>query len=100
MARPTTLTVAAIDERLRGLPLWRREGACLARDLEFPSFARAMAFLAAGALEAERLDHHPDWRNVYARVWVRLSTHDPRGITELDFVLAARLDEHAAALGS
>lgn len=99
MARPTALTDAAIDERLRDLPLWRRDGECLARDFAFPSFARAMAFLAAGALEAERLDHHPDWRNVYAKVWVRLSTHDAGGITELDFALAARLDEHAAALG-
>jgi len=99
MARPTVLTEAAVDERLRALPLWRREGECLARDLEFPSFARAMAFLTAGALEAERLDHHPDWRNVYNRVWVRLSTHDAGGVTELDLALAARLDAHAAAMG-
>ena len=100
MPRPPALSLAEVDQRLVGLPLWRREGQTLARDLRFPSFARAMAFFAAGALEAERLDHHPDWRNVYGRVWVRLSTHDAAGITELDFQLAERLDAHAAELGA
>ncbi len=100
MPRPTALAPDEVARRTAALPHWRLEAGTLARDLRFPDFRRAFAFLAAGALEAEHLDHHPDWRNVYDRVEVRLSTHDPKGLTELDFDLAQRLDGHAAALGA
>ncbi len=44
------------------------------------------------ALEAEKMDHHPDWSNVYGRVQIRLSTHDASGVTQLDINLARRID--------
>ncbi len=67
----------------------------LHRTYKFPSFVKAFAFMTAGAIEAEKLNHHPEWSNVYSTVKVDLSTHDAGGITELDFELAERLDSHA-----
>jgi 4a-hydroxytetrahydrobiopterin dehydratase len=55
---------------------------------KFQDFSEAFAFMTACALAAEKLDHHPDWRNIYATVSVDLWTHDENGITELDFKLA------------
>jgi 4a-hydroxytetrahydrobiopterin dehydratase len=100
VTRPKPLGDQEIAARLAKLQGWRKDGDAIARDFVFADFERAFAFLGAGALEAAKLDHHPDWRNVYSKVWVKLSTHDPKGITELDFALAERLDAHAAALGA
>jgi 4a-hydroxytetrahydrobiopterin dehydratase len=55
----------------------------------------AFGFMASAALVAERMNHHPEWSNVYSRVTVRLSTHDVGGISELDFELAARMSDLA-----
>ena len=51
--------------------------------------------MARVALVAEKLDHHPDWKNVYGRVEVELSTHDAGGLTELDFDLASAMSRLA-----
>ncbi len=59
----------------------------------FRDFSEAFGFMARVALVAEAMDHHPDWCNVYRTVRVDLSTHDVGGLTELDFVLARRMDE-------
>jgi len=61
----------------------------------FNDFSAAFAFMTCGALAAEKLNHHPEWSNVYNRVDVRLSTHDAGGLTELDFALAEALDARA-----
>jgi 4a-hydroxytetrahydrobiopterin dehydratase len=60
-------------------------------DLHLPSFIFAFGFMASAAIVAEKMNHHPEWSNVYNRVTVRLTTHDAGGITELDFELAARM---------
>ena len=65
------------------------------RDFRFGDFVEAFAFMTAAALHAEKLDHHPEWSNVYAKVSVDLVTHDAKGITELDFELARRMNEIA-----
>lgn len=59
---------------------------------KFKDFAQAMAFMNAVAEVAERMNHHPEWTNVYNRVNVRLTTHDAGGLTQLDFDLAQAMD--------
>lgn len=62
----------------------------------FEDFNAAFGFMTRVALEAERLNHHPEWMNVYRTVNVALSTHDAGGVTELDVELAKFMDESAA----
>jgi len=71
------------------------DGRSIARTLEFSDFNEAFAFMARVALRAEQLDHHPDWRNVWRRVEIQLSTHDTGGLTRLDFELAQFIDRIA-----
>ena len=82
-----------ITQRLTELPGFRREGDKLVVDLKFKDFVATFGFMTSIALVAEKLDHHPEWSNVYASVHIALQTHDAGGITELDFVLASRVLE-------
>jgi 4a-hydroxytetrahydrobiopterin dehydratase len=84
-----------VARRLEALPSFRREGDKLLVDLKFDDFVTAFGFMASVALVAEKLDHHPEWSNVYGTVHVALQTHDSGGITELDFALATRIVELA-----
>jgi 4a-hydroxytetrahydrobiopterin dehydratase len=68
----------------------------ITRTYTFRNFTEAWGFMSRAALWAEKLDHHPEWFNVYKRVDVTLSTHDAGGLTELDVKLAAKLDALAA----
>lgn len=78
------------------LPMWRREGdTALLRDLEFGDFKKAFAFMTDVAAAADRMDHHPEWSNVYNRVSVRLTTHDANGLTLRDVALAHSIDAAA-----
>jgi 4a-hydroxytetrahydrobiopterin dehydratase len=88
MARPSRLTVEEVTVRLHAIPGWEIQEGKLHRDLVFRSFNEAFAFMTRLALVAEELDHHPEWRNVYNRVSIDLTTHDAAGITDLDFDLA------------
>ena len=88
MSRPTRLATAEVAERLSSLPGWTFSGDALRRDFEFADFSEAFGFMTRVALAAEKLDHHPDWSNVWSRVSVALRTHDAGGVTELDFRLA------------
>ena len=63
----------------------------------FKDFNQAFGFMTRAALIAEKMDHHPEWFNVYKNVEVTLSTHDAGGVTELDIKLAAEMDKLAAA---
>jgi 4a-hydroxytetrahydrobiopterin dehydratase len=89
---------AAIDERLSGLRGWTLgEGAgSISKTYKFASFVEAFGFMTQAALAAEKLDHHPEWFNVYSKVEVTLTTHDAGGLTELDFKLAGAMDKAAA----
>lgn len=99
MSRPSRLTDEQINDALTTLSGWKREGDFLHRDFTFADFDGAMAFLNAAAEVARRLDHHPDWSNVYNRVTVRLQTHDAKGITDLDVTWATEVSALPAAGG-
>jgi 4a-hydroxytetrahydrobiopterin dehydratase len=99
------LEEGAIEARLVGkLSEWRLSEAngspVIERHLTFPSFKEAFGFMAAGALVAEQLNHHPEWTNVYNRLRICLSTHDAGGVTEYDLLLAERFEELASLLAS
>jgi 4a-hydroxytetrahydrobiopterin dehydratase len=93
MARPQKLEDPAIREALTGLSGWSYANGKLHRELRFRDFVEAFGFMASVALVAERMDHHPEWSNVYARVAIDLVTHDANGVTELDLELARRINE-------
>ncbi len=88
MSRPPLLAETEIAANLASLPGWVHEGGALRRELLFEDFSEAFGFMTRVALAAEKLDHHPDWSNVWNRVAVALSTHDAGGVTDLDFRLA------------
>ena len=73
------------------------DGASITRTFIFKNFSEAFGFMTRVALAAEKLDHHPDWSNVYKTVEVKLNTHDAGGLTELDFELAKRMNRYSAA---
>ena len=91
MPRPKKLAPDQIEAALSELPGWNVANGKLHRALKFPNFQQAFAFMAEAALHAEKLDHHPEWSNVYGTVVVDLVTHDAGGITELDLELAKRM---------
>ena len=97
MARPTRLSSQAIDEALadEGLSGWAVVNAKLRREFKFDDFVSAFGFMTRSALVAEKMDHHPEWFNVYSRVVVDLMTHDADGLTKLDFALARAMEEAA-----
>lgn len=86
-----------IDERLAALGEgWSRQEHALARTFKFPDFVTAFGFMSEVALVAERLNHHPEWFNVYGTVRVSLTSHDAGGITERDFALARAMERAAS----
>lgn len=79
------------------LPEWREvEGRdAIARTFKFRDFNAAFGFMTRVALLAERMDHHPEWFNVYNRVEVTLATHDAGGVTEKDIAMAKAMEAYA-----
>jgi 4a-hydroxytetrahydrobiopterin dehydratase len=69
----------------------------ITRKFVFKDFNQAFGFMTRAALIAEKMDHHPEWFNVYKNVEVTLSTHDAGGVTELDIKLATEMDKLAAS---
>ena len=98
MARPKALSASEIEAALADLPGWSHVNGKLHRELRFPDFVRAFAFMSEAALHAEKLDHHPEWSNVYNRVDITLTTHDAGGLTALDIALAREADAAFAEL--
>ena len=100
MSRPTKIGAeAALKQR----PLWKKaegERDAICRTFRFADFTAAFGFMARCALTAEKLDHHPEWCNVYNRVEVTLTTHDAGGVTELDVKLATFMDMAAKSAGA
>jgi 4a-hydroxytetrahydrobiopterin dehydratase len=74
------------------LTKWEFAETVIKRDLKFKNFVEAFSFMTAVALEAEKMDHHPAWSNVYNTVSIALNTHSAKGITQLDFDLADKID--------
>lgn len=98
MTPPAKLGAA---EALKSLPGWTPVDGrdAIQRSFKFADFNAAFGFMSRTALMAEKLDHHPEWFNVYSRVEVTLATHDADGVTELDVKLARFMDDVAGALG-
>jgi 4a-hydroxytetrahydrobiopterin dehydratase len=76
----------------QNLENWRFNEASINRELKFNTFIEAFSFMTSVALEAEKMDHHPEWTNVYNKVSISLNTHSAGGITQLDFDLAKKID--------
>ncbi|SMC76678.1 4a-hydroxytetrahydrobiopterin dehydratase [Rhizobium sp. RU36D] len=95
------LTEQTIAERLAEVQDWQltEDGKAITRSLSFGNFIEAFGFMTQCALVAEKMNHHPEWSNVYRRVDILLTTHDAGGLTELDFKLAAAMDKAAARRG-
>jgi 4a-hydroxytetrahydrobiopterin dehydratase len=72
---------------------WSYDGKSITRSLKFKNFTDAFSFMTAVALEAEKMNHHPDWSNVYNSVTINLNTHDANGITQKDLDLAGIIDK-------
>ena len=66
------------------------------KQFKFKSFVDAFSWMTAAAIYAEKMDHHPEWSNVYNRVEVTLTTHDVDGLSSLDIKLAQEMDQLAA----
>ncbi len=82
------LNGATVREELGKLSGWGLNEGRLCRTFGFPNFVEAIGFMMRAAIEAEKMNHHPEWSNVYNKVNVQLVTHSADGITELDFRLA------------
>ncbi|ESQ77739.1 4a-hydroxytetrahydrobiopterin dehydratase [Asticcacaulis sp. AC402] len=82
-------------------PRWKidPDGKSIRADLSFADFKAAFAFMVAVAAEADRLDHHPEWFNVYNRVQIRLTTHDADAVTDRDQALARFIEQAALSSG-
>jgi 4a-hydroxytetrahydrobiopterin dehydratase len=89
------LSQEQVDSRLKSIPGWRVAQGKLRRTFKFPDFVCAFGFMASAALVAEKMNHHPEWFNVYNTVRVALTTHDAGGISAADFSLARRMNDLA-----
>lgn len=89
------LTLDELNRALHGLSEWKLlpDRPAIQREFQFKDFNRAFSFMTRVALKAEKMDHHPEWHNVYNRVKVILSTHDAGGLTTRDIELARFCDE-------
>jgi 4a-hydroxytetrahydrobiopterin dehydratase len=96
------LSAEARQSALQGLSGWSGAdgGNAIARKFTFRDFNEAFGFMSRVALVAEKNDHHPEWRNVYRTVEVKLSTHDAGGVTARDIDLAKAMNAIAAQLGA
>ena len=92
------LSEEQIVAALADLSGWQLADGKLHRDFKFPDFITAFGFMTQAAFNAEAMNHHPEWFNVYGRVSVDLTTHDAGGLTDLDVELASRMDAIAARL--
>jgi 4a-hydroxytetrahydrobiopterin dehydratase len=77
----------------------RDDGKAIIRSFKFSNFNAAFGFMTRAAISAEKMNHHPEWFNVYNRVDVTLTTHDRDGVTDLDLCLARAMNVMAVASG-
>jgi len=92
------LNTQEIEQALADLPGWEWRDGALYRRFVFVDFIQAFGFMTQVALLAERSNHHPDWRNVYRRVEVWLSTHEAGGVTKKDILLAVAIQRLAGSV--
>lgn len=94
----TKLSETEISAAIKKLPGWSVAREKLHREYKFADFPHAFGFMATAAPAIEKMNHHPEWSNVYNRVTVDLTTHDAGGITERDVKLAELLEGIAKKL--
>lgn len=87
------LTTAEIKKQLAAIPAWKVVWGKLYREFVFADFNEAFGFMIKVAVVAKAMNHHPEWSNIYKKVKVYLNTHDVKGISELDFKLAQKIDK-------
>jgi 4a-hydroxytetrahydrobiopterin dehydratase len=92
------LDPASRAQALKELAAWQEVKGrdAIARKFEFKDFNQAFAFMTRVALLAEKMDHHPEWSNVYNKLEVTLSTHDAGGVTENDVKMAKAMDAYVS----
>jgi len=88
----TRLSQTDIDEELKSLPGWSVVNEKLHKEFQFDSFNQAFGFMTRAAMEIEKMNHHPEWFNVYNKITIELTTHDAGGITKNDVNLAKILN--------
>ena len=81
-----------IDEELKSLPGWSVVNEKLHKEFLFDNFNQAFGFMTRSAMEIEKMNHHPEWFNVYNKITIELTTHDAGGITKNDVNLAKILN--------
>ena len=86
------LSEEEINEELKNLPGWSVVNEKLHKEIQFDSFNQAFGFMTMAAMEIEKMNHHPEWSNVYNRLVIELTTHDAGGITSNDINLARILN--------
>ena len=86
------LSESSIEEKLKNLPGWSVKNEKLYKEFQFNDFNQAFGFMTRAAMEIEKMNHHPEWFNVYNRITVELTTHDAGGITDNDVNLARILN--------
>jgi len=89
------LSSEQISQELKNLPGWSVKDEKLQKDFEFVDFNEAFGFMTRAAMHIEKMNHHPEWFNVYNKLTVDLTTHDAGGITENDINLAKILNSLA-----
>lgn len=92
MKKVPILSDLEIASALESLPGWEHRGDRIVRTFRFRDFVEAFGWMTSVALVAERMNHHPEWRNVYRAVEVELTTHDAGGVTERDIRLAGEMN--------
>jgi 4a-hydroxytetrahydrobiopterin dehydratase len=92
------LTKEELESAVEALPGWTVSHDKLHREYKFPDFTHAFGFMATAATAIEKMNHHPEWFNVYNKVTVDLTTHDSGGITQKDVKLAKLLETLASKL--
>lgn len=89
---PAELSNGEIEDALKDLPGWKPAGNKLRKEFEFADFNQAFGFMTRAAMEIEKMNHHPEWFNVYNRLTIELTTHDAGGVTRNDISLAKILN--------
>ncbi len=96
MSSPARIGAATALTRLTGWSAADGDRDAITKTFKFKDFNAAFGWMTRMALAAEKLDHHPEWFNVYNRVEVVLTTHEAEGVTEFDVTLAALMDAAAS----
>lgn len=78
-----------LQEKLPNHWQYDEKSSSLRRELEFMNFSNAWGFMTQVAMKAEAMNHHPEWSNIYDTVWISLTTHEEKGVTQADIDLAS-----------